>query len=797
MTEARGPRRLLGLRRGSGDPSHGNKPQRQSKLAPRLAARTSPVQDELDDAPMLSPGSPGTPPPKTWERQYRTFLSRKEKDMPVPPVLPPPPPSGGATVALLKQKQAQQQGSPQKVRSESSVRGGKLFGQMFRNNSSSTANAIITPPVRRRVKSLSADDLGGTMRKGVERGKPSPPTMSATMRCVSVDALNHFGPSAPLRPRIETEENSSDDWMLTTDSERSEAEDGSLVHQIMKANAVNSQSFLVLQQHRYPDGCVNGVKLETESAIKKAFTEFHNSQESGSDAFSAYLGDDSSLRDNDIFYQIPHKFTRSVSVTGSMPQVREGVPQTFGEERVLRPVVGTDKWQAGRRYLIGPAALATCHESVAGSLAADHASPAVTATDDTSRFGTVVLGNCHMCYGGPERNADDQMWSSAKLVLRQNYILEFDVNGGTVPRGYAHLQYAVAYPHAHFRDMMELHFYGSPCAKSDKRILLIRLQDADQVGAWRTLLNRAASLTLEDIYDIQPGILGKGQYSTVHKAIRRGGSTKEVAVKLFDKNQFWRLVQKGVERADTITREIAVQATLTRRRNDLYSFIHLHGFFETSDHIIMEMELLDGTDLFKHISSRGVLPEPEAARILAELLRVIVAMNEVGLSHRDIKPANVLMCKYSPSEPHIKLCDFGMATFAGTDGLVRGRCGTPGYVAPEIFTAGLHGGYGNKVDIFSCGVTLYVMLCGYEPFYGTSDEELIEANRNAELEFPKEEWSTVSQQAINLVKSMMSVDPERRPSASRVLSDPWILKHTQPVVPPPARENMADSCLIL
>ena len=89
------------------------------------------------------------------------------------------------------------------------------------------------------------------------------------------------------------------------------------------------------------------------------------------------------------------------------------------------------------------------------------------------------------------------------------------------------------------------------------------------------------------------------------------------------------------------------------------------------------------------------------------------------------------------------------------------------------------------------------MLCGYEPFYGTSDEELIEANRNAALEFPKEEWSTVSRQAIHLVKSMMSVDPEKRPSASRVLSDPWILKHVQQATPPPAREDIADSCLIL
>lgn len=122
-----------------------------------------------------------------------------------------------------------------------------------------------------------------------------------------------------------------------------------------------------------------------------------------------------------------------------------------------------------------------------------------------------------------------------------------------------------------------------------------------------------------------------------------------------------------------------------------------------------------------------------------------------------------------------------------------------GYVAPEIFTAGLHGGYGNKVDIFSAGVTLYVMLCGYEPFYGTSDDELIEANRNAVLEFPKEEWSIVSKQAMDLVKSMMAVDPEVRPTAEQILADPWIRKHasTTTNAAQSLHADPAHTCLIL
>jgi serine/threonine protein kinase len=119
-----------------------------------------------------------------------------------------------------------------------------------------------------------------------------------------------------------------------------------------------------------------------------------------------------------------------------------------------------------------------------------------------------------------------------------------------------------------------------------------------------------------------------------------------------------------------------------------------------------------------------------------------------------------------------------MATFVGVDGHVRGRCGTPGYVAPEIFTAGVHGGYGNKVDIFSAGVTLYVMLCGYEPFYGETNAQLVEANKEAHLEFPADEgWSSVSDLAIDLIRRMMRLDPEERLDAKQALQHPWFAAH--------------------
>jgi serine/threonine protein kinase len=324
-------------------------------------------------------------------------------------------------------------------------------------------------------------------------------------------------------------------------------------------------------------------------------------------------------------------------------------------------------------------------------------------------------------------------------------------------------------------------------------------------------------------YD-QSAELGRGRYATVYAAKRLdklGTDTKhgaqgeavasDCALKIFDKKEFWKRVIKNKERADTIVREAAVQATMTTNCSKIPAFVRLRGFLETSDHIALELELLEGMDLFQYVSTRGVLPEKEAALVLRDILAVLDGMNRAGLAHRDIKPANCLVCKTSTEDASekadcvVKVADFGMSTFVGVDGLVRGRCGTPGYVAPEIFVAGLHGGYGNKVDVFSAGVTLYVMLCGYEPFYGETDEELVAGNKAAQFEFPDNDWRNgeivglslacslttqhemltllfvprriVSLEAKDLVKRMMEPNPSRRLCAKEALKHPWMLRH--------------------
>jgi serine/threonine protein kinase len=325
---------------------------------------------------------------------------------------------------------------------------------------------------------------------------------------------------------------------------------------------------------------------------------------------------------------------------------------------------------------------------------------------------------------------------------------------------------------------------------------MIRAETREECSYWIQCLNRAAQLRIEDLWDFEDGFeLGQGRYASVYPARRKteqyyvenaaveGGAAantkaavanNDCALKIIDKAEFWRRVVKGRERADTLVRETSVQGALTAKCGKLGTFLQLRGLFETSEHIVLELELLEGTDLFKHISSKGVLPEHEAAMILRDMLLSLEAMNRVGLAHRDIKPANVLMCDREKDGVSVKIGDFGMSTFVGVDGLVRGRCGTPGYAAPELLSSGSRVGYSNKVDVFSAGVTLYVMLCGYEPFYGETEHDLIDSNKLAVIKFPEDDWGRISNDARDLVQKMTRVSPSDRISAKDALQHPWI-----------------------
>mmetsp|Transcript_30813 Transcript_30813/g.45567 ORF Transcript_30813/g.45567 Transcript_30813/m.45567 type:complete len:797 (+) Transcript_30813:267-2657(+) len=747
--------------------------------------------------------SPSTPPKKAWERQYRSFLAKRGGSGDNTPEEVHSSPESGSTRSMSQPHLLNNKGGafslvpgskrllmkrPNKIEKSSleplpsipnlskvksngdmTVKGGNIFSQMFQKDASPSC-----PSQSRKTKSMDALDL--PLRRGVDKAY-SPRSNTGSAKVVEIKN-GEIPPSPPI---------------LSSPSDS---------HSALKSR--NRHSNL-------PDALTQSAKKHTPNEIRKAFTKFHNSPAFAKDSTSAYLGEDTSTSRGTSYlatynqlvshhkdYVFEHKCVpriRSPPSTG-LSKSFEPMPRAHtcnNSKPLLKLVLGPETWKENRRYLITPAILATCPLGVLSALSG----PQHITNVDSTPFGTLKLGNATMAYVVGQRSSENTGWSACSLELRQNYLLEYGVDSKAIPRGIAHLQYAKALPHTDFLDALELQFYGSPCVRADHRKLLIRVENTADRDRWISCLNRAAQLTLSDLYDYNSNMkIGSGRYATVYQVRRRDTGEKDSppnrALKVIDKNEFWRRVVKGMERADTLVREISVQVLLSSKGNRCPSIVKIFGVFETTDVIGMECELLQGRDLFQHLSARSILAEEEAARVLRDVLTCLAAMNRFGVAHRDIKPANILMNDKGDDGVYVKVADFGMSTFVGVDGLLRGRCGTPGYVAPEIFSAGIRGGYGNKVDVFSAGVTLYVMLCGYEPFYGETDAELVDANKNGVLEYPEEDWSTVSQEARELVQAMLEVDSKKRVSASDALKHPWILSKAGEVMPG-VRVSSSDS----
>ena len=199
-------------------------------------------------------------------------------------------------------------------------------------------------------------------------------------------------------------------------------------------------------------------------------------------------------------------------------------------------------------------------------------------------------------------------------------------------------------------------------------------------------------------------------------------------------------------------------------------------------------ELCKGGELFDAIVQREGYSEGEARQVAMALLDAVAHCHRLGIVHRDLKPENLLLAAPAGEdgggkEPAaaIRVADFGFAT------QLRGRkaramVGSAGYMAPEIVTshagdgsdgAGPSKGYGFAADMWSVGVILYVLLCGYLPFDDDKMERMFAKVRLGTYTFPSAEWSRVSHEAKDLVKRLLVVRPSKRLTAEAALKHPW------------------------
>lgn len=266
-----------------------------------------------------------------------------------------------------------------------------------------------------------------------------------------------------------------------------------------------------------------------------------------------------------------------------------------------------------------------------------------------------------------------------------------------------------------------------------------------------------ASNVEEDYHFIKQ--IGEGAYCTIYLA-QSLHSREKHAVKQISKSNF----SGGQTKKDSLVSEIRLMRKLCHP-----NIVNLHSVYENENYVYLVLDYMEGGDFLARILKKGQFPEKVAAKFMQIMLDVLEHIHSQNIIHRDIKLENILVNEH---EWEFKLGDFGLAV--QSSGPCQVKCGSPGYIAPEIFTKD---SYDSKVDIFSVGIILYILLSGKFPFSGSSQEEVLEANRVCSVTYPEKYWKMISKEGIQFVGRMLNTNPRFRVSASQAKLLPWLSKY--------------------
>lgn len=256
--------------------------------------------------------------------------------------------------------------------------------------------------------------------------------------------------------------------------------------------------------------------------------------------------------------------------------------------------------------------------------------------------------------------------------------------------------------------------------------------------------------------------LGTGAFGQVRMAVHK--ATKQTrAVKV---------LKKADQDLDALIEEVSIVSKLSHP-----SIMAVYEIFDDKLNLYIVTEYCKGGELFDEISKRGNFTEADTAFIMKQILSGIAYSHQNRIVHRDLKPENILLENKSgkDNELTVKIIDWGCAKTIKKDEKLSMADGTPYYIAPEVLT----GEYDEKCDVWSLGVIMYILLCGYPPFNGSTDDEIYDAIQAGNFEFPAAEWKDVSKEAKDLLKRMLTVDPNQRLSAIEAVGSPWIQKYAQ------------------
>eukprot|EP00301_Raphidiophrys_heterophryoidea_P005913 c12430_g1_i3.p1 GENE.c12430_g1_i3~~c12430_g1_i3.p1 ORF type:complete len:454 (-),score=79.80 c12430_g1_i3:1644-3005(-) len=263
---------------------------------------------------------------------------------------------------------------------------------------------------------------------------------------------------------------------------------------------------------------------------------------------------------------------------------------------------------------------------------------------------------------------------------------------------------------------------------------------------------------VEDLYDLKEE-LGSGGFSVVRRGVCKEDN-QSYALKMIQMSVFL----KNKARTDE---EVHLLAAL-----DHPNIVRLKEVVRTPKYFVISMELLTGGELFDRIVSREKYSEHDAKMVAVRMIEAVRYLHENNICHRDLKPENLIFDRPGDNA-NLKLTDFGFATLYDPAQKLTSTCGTPEYVAPEILD---EKPYGLAVDMWSCGVIIYILLCGFPPFYADNEQDLFDKICACDFQFLSPYWDRVSAEAKDLINRLLEVDPTKRLTAEEAMDHDWLKK---------------------
>ncbi|XP_044908018.1 calcium/calmodulin-dependent protein kinase type II subunit beta isoform X9 [Felis catus] len=205
------------------------------------------------------------------------------------------------------------------------------------------------------------------------------------------------------------------------------------------------------------------------------------------------------------------------------------------------------------------------------------------------------------------------------------------------------------------------------------------------------------------------------------------------------------------------------------------NIVRLHDSISEEGFHYLVFDLVTGGELFEDIVAREYYSEADASHCIQQILEAVLHCHQMGVVHRDLKPENLLLASKCKGAA-VKLADFGLAIeVQGDQQAWFGFAGTPGYLSPEVLRKEA---YGKPVDIWACGVILYILLVGYPPFWDEDQHKLYQQIKAGAYDFPSPEWDTVTPEAKNLINQMLTINPAKRITAHEALKHPWVCQRS-------------------